>query len=170
MFDLFWRHPTLISFSLIAFLYSGYCPLNHGGFYCNDDSIASKRASAEYFPLKPLLFICVVPPMVLVIMKEMRWGVYSISNLIFYNFSSCWASCWVCPNFSPSPLRKSGTQPTRRAASGCLGGPRGTFTVTTGRPASSTSLSTNCSRQWWRSRGRTFWTLASQTGRQSTAH
>ena len=68
MLHFFWRHPTLIAFSIIGFLYSGYCPLNHGGFYCNDDSIAFERAPKEAFDLKPLLFICIVPPMALVCM------------------------------------------------------------------------------------------------------
>ena len=66
MLNFFWRRPTLVTFSLVAFLYSGYCPMNHSGFYCNDDSIAFKRASIEAFDLKLLLFICVVPMMVLV--------------------------------------------------------------------------------------------------------
>ena len=66
MLNFLWRHPTLVTVSFVAFLYSGYCPMNHGGFYCNDDSIAFKRATKEAFDVKLLLFICIVPPMALV--------------------------------------------------------------------------------------------------------
>ena len=79
-------------------------------------------------------------------------------------------SCLVCQSSCRSPLRENGPPPPRWVASECRGGLREGYTVTTGSPASSTWLSTNCSRHWWRSLGRTFWTRASQIGRQSIAH
>lgn len=66
MLDFFWRHPSLVTGSLVVFLYSGYCPMSHSGFYCNDDSITFKRATIEAFDVKLLLFICIVPMMALV--------------------------------------------------------------------------------------------------------
>jgi len=71
MLDFFWRRPSLVTGSLVVFLYSGYCPMSHSGFYCNDDSITFKRATIEAFDVKLLLFICIVPMMALFLLGEL---------------------------------------------------------------------------------------------------
>ena len=66
LLSFFWRHQTAVTFGIVALVYSGYIPLSHGGFYCDDASIGFERVQTETFDIKLLLFICVVPMMALV--------------------------------------------------------------------------------------------------------